>query len=238
MQWYYATDLVDDEITLSADEAHHLVHVVRMQQGDNLLLTDGKGLLAEAKLIRASSKDCRIEILNRNHHPAPAHFLHLAFAPTKNIDRVEWLLEKATEMGVMHFTPLRCRHSERKDINAERLQKIILSASKQSRRVWFPQLHPLKSFNDFVNTMEDNSFIAHCNTDFDRKGWDDYLDKAASKTVMIGPEGDFAKEEIELAYSKGVQGLYLGEQRLRTETAALAVCFPLLLSSSFQLKST
>lgn len=237
MQWYYCPDLSAEEVQLTAEEAHHLIHVVRMQTGGELLLTNGFGVLARATLQKASAKDCRALITERSEVLPPTEVLHLAFAPTKNIDRTEWMLEKATEMGVQHLTPLRCRHSERKEINVDRLHKIIVAAAKQSRRSWFPVLHPLQQFHEFVAANTNPAFIAHCNPALPRSAWKDYLALSGSRTILIGPEGDFSEEEILLANRHGINGLDLGHRRLRTETAAMAVCFPLLVHSVPENKS-
>jgi 16S rRNA (uracil1498-N3)-methyltransferase len=237
MQWYYCPDLSTEEVQIAADEAHHLVHVVRMQAGEELLLTNGCGILARAVIQKASAKDCRALITERSEIAAPTEILHLAFAPTKNIDRTEWMLEKATEMGVQYLTPLRCRHSERKEINVDRLHKIMVAAAKQSRRAWFPVLHPLQQFHEFVAANTNPAFIAHCNPAIPRSTWKDYLNISGTRTLLIGPEGDFSEEEILLANQCGISGLDLGHRRLRTETAAMAVCFPLLLNSVPENKS-
>jgi 16S rRNA (uracil1498-N3)-methyltransferase len=229
MQLYFSPDVNADELILDKDEAHHLVHVVRIENGEEILLTDGKGVLAKAEVLKASAKDCRVRILERKIIPAPEQVLHLVFAPTKNIDRTEWMLEKATEMGVQVLTPLRSRYSERNDLNMERVQKIIIAAAKQSQRAWFPELNPLITFSDFVQQVNGNAFIAHCNVNHSRGGWNTYLEAGFPSTVLIGPEGDFSEEEIIEANEAGIKGLDLGNRRLRTETAAMAVCFPLLL---------
>lgn len=230
-QWYYAPDLSNDEILIAQEEAHHLVHVVRIRQGEHIFLTDGKGTVVNAVMQNVSLKNCTAEVVSRNFIDATEYHLHLAFAPTKNIDRTEWMLEKATEMGVSEFTPLRCKHSERKEINEDRLRKIIIAAAKQSQREWFPVLNPLTQFNDFIANNNSNCFLAHCNNELPRMIWKEFTAAGYPQTIMIGPEGDFSPEEIQAANAAGIQGLSLGNRRLRTETAALSVCFPLLMTN-------
>jgi 16S rRNA (uracil1498-N3)-methyltransferase len=230
MQWYYSPDLERDTVQLPEAEAHHLTHVVRAKTGDHIIITDGKGTVVTASLLKINPKECTADVIGRQKDPYPADRLHLAMAPTKNIDRIEWLIEKATEMGVQQFSLLRCRYSERKDVNMERLTRIILSASKQSRRSWFPEINPMQKFSDFISAIQLPAFMAHCNENFIRQDWGSYLKESGKRTILIGPEGDFSEEEIRMADEAGIKGLDLGHRRLRTETAALAVCIPLLIN--------
>lgn len=230
MQWYYSPELESEIVKLPEAEAHHLTHVIRAKTGDNIIITNGKGTVVSASLLKISAKDCTAEVIERRKDPYPVDFLHLAIAPTKNIDRIEWLIEKATEMGVQQISLLRCRYSERKDVNMERLNRIILAASKQSRRSWFPEISPMQLFADFITGIHLPAFIAHCNESFVRHDWSAYLEETGKRTVLIGPEGDFSEEEIRIAEDAGVKGLDLGRRRLRTETAAMAVCIPLLMN--------
>ena len=229
MQWYYCPDTETETVSLPDTESHHLTHVVRAKSGDEIILTNGKGTVATAELTKVSARECLAEIRSKRQEDYPVEVLNLAISPTKNIDRIEWLLEKATEMGVQQFSLLRCRYSERKDVNMERLIRIVTAASKQSQRSWFPEIFPMLPVSEFINNIKEPAFIAHCNPDFGRTGWSSYLAQAGKRTVLIGPEGDFSVEEIEYAYTKGLSGLDLGMRRLRTETAGLAVCLPLLI---------
>ena len=235
-QWYFSSDLSNDEILIAQEEAHHLVHVVRIRAGEEIVLTDGKGTVVIAAMQNVSLKNCMAVVNSRKQFNPAAFKLHLAFAPTKNSDRTEWMLEKATEMGVSEFTPIRCKHSERKEINEDRLRKIIVAAAKQSKRAWFPILNPVTAFSDFIGKQTHNCFLAHCNTEYNRSGWIELTAAGYPCTVMIGPEGDFSPEEIEAASAMGISGLNLGNRRLRTETAAMAVCLPLLMHDEEEVK--
>lgn len=233
-QWYYTHDLQSDNIIIAPDEAHHLVHVVRVKQGEEIIFTNGSGTVVKAVMQNVSLKNCSAEVISRTQFDVIENKLHLAFAPTKNIDRTEWMLERATEMGVYEFTPLRCKHSERKEVNADRLKKILVSAAKQSKRAWFPKLNQVTAFSDFIRDNNNSCFIAHCNPEYSRAGWKEYMNAGFPTSIMVGPEGDFSEEEIKSASAAGITGLSLGNRRLRTETAAMAVCLPLLLINEKQ----
>lgn len=227
MQWYYCPDPEAEELQLPDDELHHLRHVLRAKTGDELIFTDGKGTLTRVEVVqtanRFSFRTLSTEVIENPFRP-----LHLALAPTKNIDRIEWLIEKSTELGLTEITPLICRHSERKEINEVRLNKLITSASKQSQRAHFLKLNKSTRFKDFIEA-NNSGWIAHCNNDFQRHPFTDFIQTKESLTVLVGPEGDFNAEEITFAYDHSYKGLNLGAQRLRTETAGLAVCLALLL---------
>jgi 16S rRNA (uracil1498-N3)-methyltransferase len=181
--------------------------------------------LSEAEIADANPKKCRLTIVNsaldfgkRNFH------LHIAIAPTKNIDRFEWFLEKATEIGIDEITPLLTSHSERKTINAERLEKILVSAMKQSLKAYLPQLHELTTFKELIiNNKTENKFIAYCD-EIQKIHLKDLATKGNNTLILIGPEGDFSPEEIKLAIENGFKVVSLGESRLRTETAGIVAC--------------
>ena len=162
----------------------------------------------------------------------PYH-LHIAIAPTKNMDRLEWFVEKATEIGISEITPLLCRYSERKVVKLERINKIIVSAMKQSKKSLLPQLNEMISFNDFIKKCEghDNCFIAHCYNQNKQSLSQLYL-KGNDATIVIGPEGDFSEEEVESALKNGFSPITLGESRLRTETAGIVACHTIQLLNS------
>lgn len=226
MQLFYDPNLKrgTPEFALHKEESHHLVKVLRKKAGDKVFLTNGKGYLFTGILQQANAENCILKITDsRQLHPK-RHRLHLAVAPTKNITRFEWFLEKATEIGIDEITPLICQRSERKVIKEPRLEKVILSAMKQSFRTYLPRLNKPMLFKEFVEKdHKDLLFIAHCangeKADFKRR-------VAADRdvTMLIGPEGDFTEEEIKLARENSFIDVSLGEARLRTETAAIVAC--------------
>ena len=225
MQLYFAADLSTSTVTLDKEESHHVIHVMRLHAGSTIDITDGKGMLANGIISAANPKTCVVEILNKNQEKSPRNYsLHIAIAPTKNIDRLEWFLEKATEIGIDTITPIICKRSERKIINEERLGKMVIAAAKQSVKTFFPVLNPLTSFKDFIRTeMKGIKLIAHCNNG-ERKLLKDTYNKGKNVLVLIGPEGDFDEEEIKMAERSGFTSISLGEARLRTETAGLVAC--------------
>ena len=224
MQIFYTPDIaVNPE--LPEEEAGHCIRVLRLTEGDEVLLTDGKGFFYKAAISCAHHKHCEVSILESWEQPALWNFrLHIAVAPTKNIDRMEWFAEKATEIGIDAITCLNCRFSERREIKPARLEKILISAMKQSQKATLPQLVGMTDFKTFVSQPFDGrKFIAHCE-DGDKILLKHTYHPGENALVLIGPEGDFSPEEIELALQQGFEPISLGESRLRTETAALAAC--------------
>lgn len=209
---------------LTPEESWHCTKVLRFKTGDEIGLIDGKGNFYEGQLSIVNEKKCVANITFgprvQNKHP---YYLHLAIAPTKNIDRMEWLVEKAVEIGVDEITFVRCKNSERTVIKEDRLIKIAESAVKQSLQAFIPKINPLVNFTDILKTKADHKFIAHCeeNTMKHLKSFDL---KNKTSLVLIGPEGDFSIEEIALAKTSGFTEISLGENRLRTETAGMYVC--------------
>ena len=225
VQLYFAEDLGTSTVKLDKDESHHMVNVVRLHTGSAVSLTNGKGLLAHGIISKADSKGCIVEIISSKQEGTRRNYdLHIAIAPTKNIDRFEWFLEKATEIGIDTITPLICRKSERKIINSERLNKLIVSAAKQSLKTVFPFLNPLDTFSDFIHQpMVGMKFIAHCGLG-KRISLKQGNDRGNKFLILIGPEGDFDEDEIFKAEEAGFTALSLGEARLRTETAGVVAC--------------
>ncbi len=224
MNLFYTPDIESDIYALNEAESKHCTRVLRLGQGDHIHLTDGKGSMFEAEIIIAQPKKCIVKILNKELSPRRDFQLHLAVAPTKNIDRFEWFLEKATEIGIDEITPLLCTHSERRNLRIDRLEKVILSAIKQSLKSWFPRLNELKDFKELVKTdFDGQKFIAHLEKD-NPLMLKDACQKGKSALILIGPEGDFSEEEISLALSHGFSIVSLGPERLRTETAAIVAC--------------
>ena len=224
MQLFYDSNFnaIDERIQVGAEESRHIAKVLRKQIGDNVSITNGKGLLVEGILRSNHPKKCEIEVLKRKQSNSPKTYLHIAIAPTKANDRFEWFLEKSTEIGIQEITPLLCDHSERKVIKWERYQKVLLSAMKQSLNTFLPKLNNLTPFIDFVNSsLDTNKLIAHCENE-PKESLSKIL--SSSNTILIGPEGDFSSDEIQLALSKDFKAVSLSESRLRTETAGIVAC--------------
>lgn len=225
MQLFYAPDIAAPLYTLGEEESKHCVRVLRMGEGDTLYLTDGRGSLYRARIVEAAPKRCTVEVVETipDYERLP-YGLTMAVAPTKNIDRFEWFLEKATEVGVTRIVPLLCDHSERRSVNDERARRIVVAAMKQSLKAFLPRLDPMTPFAEFVSATEAPvRLIAHCAESGTPKA---YLPRAVEKggenVILIGPEGDFSPEEINFALENRFRAVTLGRQRLRTETAAVA----------------
>ena len=225
---FYAPD-IQQSLSLPEEESQHCIKVLRMKSGDHIHIIDGVGGLYEAQIIEAHPKRTQIEILTQQTEYGRRPFrLHLAVAPTKNIDRFEWFVEKATEIGFDELTPLCCRYSERKIIKPERIEKILVSAAKQSLKAYVPILNPMTTFKEFVNnstflTPHSSLFIAHCHNQ-PKQHLFNACQPGGNVVVMVGPEGDFSEEEVELALRNSFQAISLGESRLRTETAGVVAC--------------
>ncbi len=211
--------------SLSEEESKHAVRVLRLQAGDNIEIVDGVGGYYKAKITNPHPKHCEFEVYETYTEFGKRNYkLHIGIAPTKNIERVEWFIEKCTEIGIDEITPLLCRFSERKIIKPERLEKIIVSAAKQSLKAYFPKLNPLIGFNDFLAKADaSQKFIAHC-YDLEKEPLQKICERSADTLILIGPEGDFSQEEVELAISKQFKAVSLGSSRLRTETAGVVAC--------------
>ncbi|TKC05186.1 16S rRNA (uracil(1498)-N(3))-methyltransferase [Pedobacter frigoris] len=227
MHVFYTPDINSNEYVLNEDESKHCLKVLRLGIGAQVNLIDGRGGMYLAEIIHESKRNVTLKVIEtafeynkRNHH------LHIAVAPTKNIDRLEWFLEKATEIGIEEITPLICDRSERKIVKEDRLNKVITSAVKQSLQAYHPVLNPQINFADFLKIKNDSvKMIAHCIDGEPRKYISEIITAGQNYTLLIGPEGDFTPSEIELALGNGYKPLTLGNTRLRTETAALAACF-------------
>lgn len=226
MQLFYNPDI--DETTESfyfdKEESRHIIKVLRKKDSDILYVTNGLGLLFETEITLASDNKCIVDVLSIKKSDEPKFRLHLAVAPTKMNDRFEWFLEKATEIGIQEITPIICDRSERKVINLERFEKIILSAMKQSNETFLPKLNEAISFKEFIKQKNEGlQLIAHCE-ETDKKSLKDVLKPNENVTLLIGPEGDFSEKEIALALENTYQPVTLGNTRLRTETAAIVAC--------------
>ena len=224
MQLFYnpSIDKNTNEITFDKIESRHVVKVLRKKEGDYIYLTNGKGDLFNCKISVANDKKCLINVVDIEHKKQQRkYYLHLAIAPTKNNDRLEWFLEKATEIGIDEITPIICDNSERKFIKPERLKKIIISAMKQSLKFYLPKLNEVVTLSEFLKQNQtQGKYIAHC-VENEKQLMKDILQPKESYTILIGPEGDFSFSEIENSLQKGYTPITLGKARLRTETAAL-----------------
>lgn len=226
MQLFYNPDIDETTETFSFDkeESRHIIKVLRKKDSDILHVTNGLGLVFETEITLASDNKCIVEVLSIKKTPEPKFRLHLAVAPTKMNDRFEWFLEKATEIGIQEITPVFCDRSERKVVNKERFEKIILSAMKQSNETYLPKLNEAISFKEFIKQKNEGlQLIAHCE-ETDKKSFKEVLKPNENVTVLIGPEGDFSEKEIALAIENNFQPVMLGNTRLRTETAAVVAC--------------
>ncbi|MCS6968367.1 MAG: RsmE family RNA methyltransferase [Cytophagales bacterium] len=230
MQLFYVPEL-EKECVLSEEESAHCLRVLRMQKGDTLYLTDGKGCLAESIISQANAKGCRATILRRQWQPPPSGAnIHLAVAPVKNAERIEWMLEKCVEMGIGQISFVVTGRTERTRLNLERLQKKAIAAMKQSLHCWLPQITPPMEFPTFLQTLSQTMrFIAHADAHKPSSHLFELAKPTTSACVLIGPEGDFTSEELAMAQANGFQIAGLGNTRLRTETAAILACHTLVL---------
>jgi 16S rRNA (uracil1498-N3)-methyltransferase len=220
MQLFF-TENPESEIVLSKEESKHATKVLRKKEGDILNFTDGKGGFYKAEITVADTKKCRLQIISSEQKPKQHNYhLHIAIAPTKNMDRYEWFLEKATEIGIDEITPIICEHSERKVIKTERCNRILLSAMKQSLKLHLTKLNETITLKDFLKQdFEGNKYIAHCE---DGEKTELRKEEKTEKTlILIGPEGDFSPTEVELALENQFKTVSLGGSRLRTETAGI-----------------
>jgi 16S rRNA (uracil1498-N3)-methyltransferase len=220
----FIASITNDIAEFTPEESWHCAKVLRFKAGDKVNIIDGKGKFYEGTLYSVNEKKCVAQLNSeaktqkkRNYH------LHLAIAPTKNIDRMEWMIEKAVEIGIDEITFIRCKNSERTVIKEERLIKIAESAVKQSLQAYIPKINPLISFSEAIKLKSDLKFIAFCEEQ-QKKHLKEFDVKNKSSLVFIGPEGDFTLDEVLLAQENNAAGITLGDNRLRTETAGLYVC--------------
>lgn len=225
MHLFYTPDIEDMNYTLNVEESKHCVRVLRLTEGEEVSLVDGRGNWYNGVVVSADPKGCRVKCHEKIENFGKRDFhLHVAIAPTKNIDRIEWMLEKCTEMGIDEITMLNTAHSERKVVKDERLEKVVVSAMKQSLKAYLPKLNPMTDFKSFVASCgEVQKFIAHCN-EGEKKRLDEIYQPGKDVVILIGPEGDFSVEEVGLAGKSGFVPITLGKSRLRTETAGIVAC--------------
>lgn len=224
MQLFYIAELKESSTDIAFDkiESRHIIKSLRKKEGDLIYITNGENLLFKGEITAANEKKCQVHILSVTQKKSNRKYkLQLAIAPTKSNDRFEWFLEKATEIGIDTIFPIISTHSERKVIKKDRLNKVLLSAMKQSLQYQLPVLHDLHSFKEFIShDFEGQKFIAHCEKT-DKKALKSLLQANTNITILIGPEGDFSTDEIALALQNGFIPVSLGATRLRTETAGI-----------------
>ena len=231
MQLFYNSEIKNGDSTFFFDkeESKHIVKVLRKKESDKIFITNGLGYLFESEIILASEKKCEVKIIKETFQQPDTFYTHIAVAPTKMNDRLEWFLEKATEIGIHEITPIICDHSERKVYKIDRAEKIIQAAMKQSLHYYLPKINEPISLSHFVKSNIDvQKFIAHCE-ETDKKSFQKEIAKNEKVTILIGPEGDFSTKEINLAIANQFIPVTLGNTRLRTETAALVACHTIAL---------
>lgn len=225
MHLFYAPSIKNNVHELTEEESRHCIRVLRLQKGDQLHLTDGRGTLYRARLIDDHIRHCRVEVEDhQKEYGKRPFYLHIAVAPTKNIKRFEWFLEKATEIGVDEITPVHCFHSERKQLKTDRMKRILVAAMKQSLKTYLPKLNEMTPFDELIgHSGHPQQFIA-CLEEGKAQPLKDLYIPGKDALVVIGPEGDFSGRETEYAKEKGFHPVTLGTSRLRTETAAMVSC--------------
>jgi 16S rRNA (uracil1498-N3)-methyltransferase len=226
MQLFYNSSINEntESFFFDKEESKHIIKVLRKKDNDILFVTNGLGYLFKTKITLASDSKCTVKILSAVKSETPQFHLHLAVAPTKMNERFEWFLEKATEIGIHEITPILCDRSERKVINQERFEKIILTAMKQANVLFLPKLNKFKTFKEFMQVKNEGmQLIAHCE-ETSKKSLKSVLKPNQNVTLLIGPEGDFSEKEIQLATAQNFTAVSLGNTRLRTETAAIVAC--------------
>ena len=235
---FFYTDQIAEtgaSLTLNEETSKHIISVLRMKQGEQLHLTDGKGTLLTVEIANDHKKRCEVIIKTTNKQPRPTTTVTIAISLLKNASRFEWFLEKATEIGVMEIVPLLCDRTERQHFRKERMEALLISAMLQSRQCWLPELHEPIKYSEYLNAVPDSSdhqkLIAHCD-ELNSRNSLSTIKAFNYSTILIGPEGDFSSEEIQLAIDHKFSPVSLGETRLRTETAGIVAAALLKLSNS------
>jgi 16S rRNA (uracil1498-N3)-methyltransferase len=223
MHLFYLPEISNGKAGLDRDESKHALKVLRLKEGDPVQLVDGKGGMFEAEISDTHGGLCTFNIVRVLEDKSVRPYrLHLAVAPTKNIDRFEWFLEKATEIGIDEITPVICEHSERRNLNTERCNRILIAAMKQSLKATLPQMNEPVKLKDFIaSCTAPQRFVGYCDENTERRFLGDVYQNRIEAAVLIGPEGDFSEEEVRLALNSGFKAITLGNSRLRTETAAV-----------------
>lgn len=224
MELYYTTDITKENAVLSEDESIHCIRILRHKVGDEIYFTDGNGGFYKSKITNAHPKRCELAIIHKKEKEKRDYHLHIAIAPTKSIDRTEFFVEKSVEIGIDEITFLKCERSERKDVKIERIKKIAVSAMKQSKKAFLPVINPTVSFREFIQQHNISEKYIACLDETHQKGLVDISKKEKEYLMLIGPEGDFSPTEVKSAIGEGFKSLSLGENILRTETAAIFAC--------------
>ena len=225
MQLFYCPEITNENNFLPEVESRHAVKVLRKSEGALLQVIDGIGGYYKVEITDANHKKCEFKVIEKKENYNPLSYqLHIAIAPTKNNDRFEWFLEKATEIGITEITPILCEHSERKVIKEERLNKVLVTAMKQSGQAFLPKLNPITTLSELVkNHTSKSAYLAHCEEQ-NQKSLKEIYKIGSPSLILIGPEGDFSSKEIKLALDNNFKPISLGNNRLRTETAGVVVC--------------
>lgn len=234
MQLFFHKETSQSPIKLTQEESKHLVKVLRKKKGDEIQLTDGKGELFTCKITKLDLKNTELEVIGKEQTPPDNHHIHLAIAPTKNADRMEWMLEKITEIGFHELTFLKTFHSERSFLKKERLEKKLIAACKQSLKTFLPEIHSSQTLDQLLDNHKFDAyqkFIAYVDEDHQNHLFD-LAQKEKNYLILIGPEGDFSPQEIQKAFDNGFEACSLGKSRLRTETAGLVAVHTLNLKNS------
>jgi 16S rRNA (uracil1498-N3)-methyltransferase len=209
---------------LNEAESKHCINVLRHKAGDTITVCNGKGFYFTCRIIVDHPKKCQLELIEARQFEKSKYRIHLAVAPTKSVDRFEWMIEKAMELGIDEITPLLCHHSERKKIRTDRIERVVIAAMKQSLKAYLPKINELTSFDKFIKTSQDGqAYIAHC-YDTEKQALKQAYRPETNCILCIGPEGDFSEKEVELATKANFQAVSLGTSRLRTETAGVIAC--------------
>ena len=224
MHFFYTPEINERGFILNEGESHHALKVLRLKAGSTISMTDGKGKLFTGIIEGISGKKPAIGRINLIEEISGDPFsLHLAVAPPKSNDRLQFLVEKAVEIGIQKITFINCHHSERKNIRIDKIHNFVIAAVKQSMKLYVPSICDMTSFDSFI-AEHNEGYIAHCNENYERTSIADMFNEIKDHPVLIGPEGDFSDDEIEKATKAGYTGLSLSSSRLRTETAAITVC--------------
>jgi len=225
MNFFYHPEISGFEIILPEEESRHCIRVLRLKKNESLYLVDGKGTLYRALIVDPDIRGTGVKIIESTpDYRQRIHYLHIAIAPTKNTDRFEWFLEKATEIGIDEITPIICARSERKTVHSERAQRILVAAMKQSQRAYLPRFNLVKPFDEVLAGAQAKSkIITHCNVE-NLPLISNGLINESPVVILIGPEGDFTLQEVEMAVKKGFAEASLGPFIYRTETAGVLAC--------------
>lgn len=227
MTTFYLPEVKDGVTILSPEESRHAIKVLRLNSGDKIQIIDGEGGFYLAEITEANQKKTQFHIIEHTQQALPSHYIHIAIAPTKNIDRIEWFVEKAVEIGINEISFVLCQNSERKVLKLDRIEKKAISAMKQSMNAYMPKINPLASFNNSLEQIsQQGKYIAYVDFDNPQQLFD-IAKENKSHCVLIGPEGDFSTQELKIAEQQGFRKVGLGKSRLRTETAGIVACHTL-----------